>query len=254
MSGHSKWAQIKRKKAVIDAKRGAVFAKMAKEIMVAAKLGGSDPSSNFRLRFAIEKAKANLVPQNNIQRAIEKGAGTGGESSNIEEIVYEGYGPGGSAILIQCTTDNRNRTVGDIRSYFTKYNGKLAEFGAVSWMFIKRGEIKIPKSCFKSQDEAFEVAVESGAEDLDFTDEDYALFITKTEDLEKVQKTLLEKNYKILETQISYSPKENFDISDVEIGKNLIKLLNCIEDHDDVQNVYSNFHISEEILSQINLQ
>src|SRR3989338_8076496 len=169
MSGHYKWAQIKRKKAVTDAKRGAVFSKIAKEIMVASRLGGPDIASNFRLRFAIEKAKENLLPQVNIQRAIEKGAGIGDDKSQIEDIMYEGYGPGGAAILIQCTTDNKNRTVADLRSYFTKYHGKLAESGSVSWMFAKRGEIKIPSSSFKSQDEIYELAIEAGAHDIDFS-------------------------------------------------------------------------------------
>lgn len=251
MSGHSKWAQIKRKKAVIDAKRGNTFAKIAKEIMVAAKLGGGDPSANFRLRFAIEKAKANSVPQNNIQRAIEKGSGAGSDSSTIEEIIYEGYGPGGAAILVQCTTDNRNRSVGDIRSYFTKYNGKLAESGAVGWMFTKRGEIKISKSTFKNQDEAFELALEIGAEDIDSSDEEYALIITSPENLEKVQKNILAKKIKVEETQIVFSAKEHIEINDPNIAKSLVRLLEVIEEHDDVQNVFSNFNISEEILNKI---
>ena len=251
MSGHSKWAQIKRKKAVTDAKRGAIFAKIAKEITVASRLGGPDPISNFRLRFAIEKAKANLVPQNNIQRAIEKGAGSSEGSSKIEEIIYEGYGPGGTAILILCTTDNKNRTVADLRNYFTKYHGKLAESGAVSWMFVKRGEIKISASSFKNQDEIYELAIEAGAEDIDFSDKDCALIITKPEELEKVQKNILTKNIKPTETQISYSPKEHIEISDEEAAKNIVKLLELIEDHDDVQCVYSNFNIKDEILSKI---
>ena len=251
MSGHSKWAQIKRKKAVTDAKRGAVFSKIAKEIMVAAKLGGGDPNINFRLRFAIDKAKANLVPQNNIQRAIEKGSGHGAEGSNIEEIIYEGYGPGGAAILILCTTDNRNRTVSDLRSYFTKYHGKMAEAGAVGWMFTKRGEIKISKSSFKNQDEAYELAVEAGAEDIDFSDEEYDVIITKPDELEKVQKNIIAKGIKPAETQISYHPKEHIEINEAEAAKNLVKLLEMIEDHDDVQNVYSNFDFKEEVLNAI---
>ena len=250
MSGHSKWAQIKRKKAVTDAKRGAVFSKIAKEIMVAAKLGGPDPQANFRLRFAIEKAKTNLVPQNNIQRAIEKGSGHGLEGS-IEEIIYEGYGPGGAAILIHCTTDNRNRTVADLRSYFSKYHGKMAETGAVGWMFIKRGEIKISNSSFKNQDEIYELGVEAGAEDIDFSDEEYAVIIAKPEELEKVQRNILAKNIKPVETQISYSPKEHIEITDAEIAKNILKLLEAIEEHDDVQNVYSNFDIQEEVLNAV---
>ena len=248
MSGHSKWAQIKRKKAVTDAKRGAIFSKIAKEIMVAARLGGPDPASNFRLRFAIEKAKENLLPQINIQRAVEKGSGTGDDKSQIEDIIYEGYGPGGAAILIQCTTDNKNRTVADLRSYFTKYHGKLAEFGAVSWMFARRGEIKISASSFKNQDEIYELAIEAGAEDIDFSGDDYAIIITKPDELEKIQNNILAKNIKPSETQISYNPKEHLEISDIEQAKNIVKLLEAIEEHDDVQNVFSNFDIKEEIL------
>ncbi len=251
MSGHSKWAQIKRKKAVTDAKRGAVFSKIAKEIMVAAKLGGADPVSNFRLRFAIEKAKANLVPQNNIQRAIEKGSGTGNEDYKIEEIIYEGYGPGGIALLVQCTTDNKNRTVADLRSYFTKYNGKLGETGSVSWMFTKRGEIKIKRSSLKDQNEIYELAVETGAEDIDISDDTYALIITKPEELEKVQKKITAKNIIAEETRISYAPKEYIEITDPETGRSIIKLLDLIEEHDDVQNIFSNFDIKEEVLSGI---
>ena len=248
MSGHSKWAQIKRKKAVTDAKKGAVFSKIAKEIMVAAKLGGPDPQANFRLRFAIEKAKENLVPQNNIQRAIEKGAGIGQDDYRIEEIMYEGYGPGGAAILIQATTDNKNRTVSDLRSYFTKYHGKLAESGAVSWMFKKHGEIKIPKSAFNKEDEIYEIAIEAGAEDIDFSDDSCAIIITMTEELEKVQKNILKKNIKTGEAQISYSAKEHIEITDKENVENLIKLMEAIEEHDDVQNVFSNFDIKTELI------
>ena len=248
MSGHSKWSQIKRKKAVTDAKRGAVFSKISKEIMVAARLGGADPIHNFRLRFAIEKAKTNLMPQNNIQRAIEKGAGLDA-AEKIEEIIYEGYGPGGAAILILCTTDNRNRTVADLRSYFSKYHGKFAESGAVGWMFIKRGEIKISKSSFKNQDQIYELAIEAGAEDIDFADEECAVIITKPEELEKVQKNILAKSIKPIETQLSYHAKEHIEITDPDSAKNIVKLLEAIEEHDDVQEVYSNFDIKEEILN-----
>ncbi len=251
MSGHSKWAQIKRKKAVIDAKRGNTFAKMAKEIIVAAKLGGPDPQANFRLRFAIEKAKANLVPANNIQRAIEKGSGQDSEGSHIEEITYEGYGAGGVAIMIQCATDNRNRTVGDIRSYFTKCKGKLGETNSVSWMFIKRGEIKVNKSNFKSQDEALEFILEIGADDVEYLENEFAMIITTVEDLEKVQEFVSKKKITILETQISYHPKEIIQINDLDTAKEIVKLIDLIENHDDVQNVFSNFEISQEMFDKI---
>ena len=244
MSGHSKWAQIKRKKAVTDAKRGAVFAKIAKEIMVAARLGGPDPDHNFRLRFAIEKAKANSVPANNIQRAIDKGAGKGDGSSTIEEIIYEGYGPGGTGILIQCTTDNRNRTVADLRSFFTKFHGKLAESGAVSWMFTQCGEIKIPVSLVKSQEELYELAIEAGAKDIDFSDSESPAIITEPNELEKVHKNIAKKKIESNDIQISFRPKEHIEINNPDIAKSLINLMEAIEDHDDVQSVFSNFDIT----------
>ena len=242
MSGHSKWSQIKRKKAVTDAKRGAVFSKIAKEIMVAARLGGPDPDHNFRLRFAIEKAKINSVPANNIQRAIDKGSGKG-DSSQIEEIIYEGYGPGGAGILIQCTTDNKNRTVADLRSFFTKFHGKLAESGAVSWMFTQCGEIKISANSIKSQDELYELAIEAGAKDIDFSDSESPVIITEPNELEKVQKNISAKKIQPSEIQISFRTKEHAEISDPDLAKNLINLMEAIEDHDDVQNVFSNFDI-----------
>lgn len=253
MSGHSKWAQIKRKKAVTDAKKGAIFSKIAKEIMVASKLGGPDPQANFRLRFAIEKAKANLLPQQNIQRAIEKGAGLGQDNVNIEEVMYEGYGPGGAAILILCTTDNRNRTVSDIRNCFTKYHGKLAETGSVSWMFNKQGEIKILRSSFNTEDEIYELAINAGASNLDFSGNEFAIIVTKPDELEKVQKNILSRKIKVEDPQIVYSPKEHIEITDVEIAKSLIGLLEVLEEHDDVQNVYSNFDVQDEILNMVNM-
>lgn len=252
MSGHSKWAQIKRKKAVTDAKRGAVFSKIAKEIMVAARLGGGDPEHNFRLRFAIEKAKANLVPANNIQRAIEKGTGkSSGEGSNIEEIIYEGYGPGGAGILILCTTDNKNRTVADLRSYFTKGGGKFAESGAVSWMFDKCGEVKIPAGTFKNQEELYEIAINAGAIDIDFTENEDPIIITKPDELEKVQTNIASKKIPVKEVQIAYRAKEHIEISDPEIAKSLLSLMETIEEHDDIQNVFSNFNIADEVLKEI---
>ena len=250
MSGHSKWAQIKRKKAVTDAKRGAVFAKIAKEIMVAARLGGPDPDHNFRLRFAIEKAKANLVPANNIQRAVEKGSGQASGEGNIEEIIYEGYGPGGIGVMVLCTTDNKNRTVQDLRSYFTKCGGKLAESGAVSWMFSKCGEIKLPANLSKSQEKLYELAINAGAVDIDLADNTNPTIITKPEELEKVQKNITAHNIKIEEVQMTFRPKEHVEITDPDTATNLISLMEAIEEHDDVQNVFSNFDIKEGILTE----
>lgn len=247
MSGHSKWAQIKRKKAVTDAKKGATFSKIAKEIMVATRLGGPDPQHNFRLRFVIEKAKANLVPQSNIERAIEKASGKGLDLQTIEEVIYEGYGPGGAAILVLCTTDNKKRTVADIRSCFTKFGGKLAEAGAVSWMFSQCGEIKIPASTVKSQDDLYELAINAGAIDIDFSDEENPIIITKPNELELVQKNMQAKNIKPQGVQITYRPKEHIEITDENIAKSLISLMEALEDHDDVQDVFSNFDLKSDI-------
>lgn len=246
MSGHSKWAQIKRKKAATDAKKGAVFSKIAKEIMVASRLGGPDPNHNFRLRFAIEKAKANHLPQENIQRAIENGAGIGKEQTKIEEVIYEGYGPGKIAILIICTTDNKNRTVSELRTILARHNGKLAEAGAVSWAFTKRGEIKI-----ESQDKLYELAIESGADDIEFSAKEYATIITKPDEVEKVQKFILTKNIKPLETSIVYHPKEFIEITNAENALNIIRLIEELEAQDDVQEVFSNFDIKDEVLAKI---
>lgn len=249
MSGHSKWAKIKRKKAVTDSKRGANFSKISKEIIVAAKLGGPDPGANYRLRFAIDKAKAVGFPAANIERAIEKGSGSGKDSDSIEEIIYEGYGPGGAAILVLATTDNKNRTVQDIRSYFSKYDGNLAQAGAVAWMFDKCGEIKVSS---KSQDEAYELAIEAGAEDVEFSEEDNsALILTKSEELEKVQKNLVSKGIQNEDSRLTYRPKETLKITDAEQASKLIKLLDIIEEHDDVQNIFSNFDIDDEVLQTI---
>ena len=173
MSGHSKWANIKRQKAVVDSKKGVVYAKMSREIIVAAKLGGGDPAGNFRLRTAIDRAKAEGVPNDNIHRAIEKGSG-GGNADSFEELVYEGYGPGGVALLVKCTTDNRNRTAGDVRLFFSKYGGNLGESGCVNWMFKEQGEVYIKKAAKFDEEALLETALEAGAEDLDVSDGDEA--------------------------------------------------------------------------------
>src|ERR1700722_17224640 len=171
MSGHSKWANIKRQKAVVDAKKGAIYARMSREIIVAARFGGGDPGSNFRLRQAIDRAKAEGVPNDNIQRAIEKGAG-GGAADNFEELTYEGYGPGGVAVMVRCATDNRNRTAGAIRSYFSKYGGNLGETGCVGWNFQERGEVTVEKTAALNEDDLLGAAVDAGADDLDTSGEE----------------------------------------------------------------------------------
>jgi YebC/PmpR family DNA-binding regulatory protein len=248
MSGHSKWANIKHKKAKVDAQKGAVFAKYAREIMVAAKTGGIDPDANFRLRTAIEKAKAEGLPNDNIKRALDKAAGSG-VSDNFEDISYEGYGPGGVAILIQAMTDNRNRTAGDIRSYFNKYSGNLGETGCVGWMFKEEGVISVDKKGV-DQDKLFDDAINVGAEDF-IADEDEYRIITTPDTIQQVAEQVEKAGYKLTNVEIARNPQNTVPVDDPEIAKQLIRLLDSIECHDDVQNVYSNFEMDDSLLEAI---
>ncbi len=248
MSGHSKWANIKHKKAKVDAQKGAAFTKFSREIMMAAKEGGPDPSINFRLRTAIDKAKAAGLPNDNITRAIDKATG-GSEGTNLESITYEGYGAGGVAVLIETLTDNRNRTAGDIRSYFNKYNGNLGETGCVNWMFKEEGSISIAKQNI-DQDEIFESAINAGAEDFVSDEDDYRI-ITTPESLQAVAEELEKAGFKIENAEVTKTPLNTVNIEDEEIAKNLLKLLDNIENHDDVQNVYANFEIDEDLLEKL---
>ena len=247
MSGHSKWATIKRTKAVVDAKRGVVYAKMAREIIVAAKLGGPDPTGNFRLRTAIERAKAEGVPNDNIERAIEKGAGTGGADS-VEELTYEGYGPGGVAVLVKCATDNRNRTAGDIRSYFSKYGGNLGDTGCVNWMFKERGELHIDKESNYDEDALLLAASDAGADDLLTDEAEEALVICAPDKLEKVKEAVEKSGHKIISAQVIMSPLSTVSVQEADIAKQLLKLLDVLENHDDVQHVFANFDMDEKLM------
>jgi YebC/PmpR family DNA-binding regulatory protein len=244
MSGHSKWATIKRQKAVVDAKRGVVYAKIAREIIVAASIGGADPAGNFRLRQAIERAKAEGVPNDNIQRAIEKGAGSG-SSDHMEELTYEGYGPGGVAVMVRCATDNRNRTAGDVRSYFSKYGGNLGETGCVGWMFKERGQIVIAKTTDVKEDDLMMAALDAGAEDLDSSDDESFIVYCPPLQLEQVQDGLKNAGYKITAAQASMDPISTVEVRDADNAKKLLRLLDTLENHDDVQNVYANFDMDD---------
>lgn len=248
MAGHSKWAKIKRQKAVVDVKRGAVYAKMAREIIVATKLGGPDPGANFRLRQAIERAKAEGVPNNNIDRAIEKGSGAGG-ADNFEELAYEGYGPGGIAILVKCTTDNRNRTAGDIRSYFSKYGGNLGETGCVAWMFTERGEIVVPRGKSFDEETLLLSASDAGADDL-ITEEDQVTIICPPENLEAVSRAVVESGHEVSGSEVTMSPANSVEVTDADSAKLLLKLLDALESHDDVQNVYANFDMDPDWIAE----
>lgn len=247
MSGHSKWATIKRKKAKVDSARAVVFQKYSRELMVSARLGGADAAANFRLRTAIDRAKAAGLPADNIKRAIEKGAGMG-SGENFEELTYEGYAAGGVAVFIEVMTDNRNRTAGDIRSYFTKFNGNLGENGCVGWMFKPVGFVCFDKST--DFEKLFETAVELGANDIQEEDEEYKV-ITSVEDFQKVVEGLEKEGFKNSNAELTRVPENNIEITDEKTASQILKLLEKIEEHDDVQNVYSNFDISEDILQKL---
>jgi YebC/PmpR family DNA-binding regulatory protein len=248
MSGHSKWSTIKRKKGAIDAKRGKVFTRLIKEITVAARQGGGDPEGNPRLRSAIGTAKAENMPKDNIARAIKKGTGEiAGEV--YDEIMYEGYGPGGIAILVECLTDNRNRTVADVRHYFAKNNGNLGESGCVAYMFDKKGLILVDKSGVE-EEVLMDTALEAGAEDVVEEESEYQI-LTAPEDFEDVRSALEESGVTFLDASISMMPQNTVEVVDEKIARSLMKLMESLEDHDDVQNVYANFDIDDDLMEQL---
>ena len=246
MSGHSKWATIKRKKAAIDAKRGKMFTRLIKEITIAAREGGGDPNGNPRLRLAIDNAKAANMPQDNIERAIKKATGEL-EGVTFHELTYEGYAPAGIAVLVEVATDNKNRTVAEVRHAFTKPGGSLGENGSVAWMFDRKGIITLPKQD-KSEDEIMEIILEAGADDLQ-TEEDYFEIQTSIETFEPVRKTLVEKNINIENASLQWIAKNSVSVSGEDAEK-VMKLIEALEDLDDVQNVYSNADFDEETISK----
>ncbi|MEL1135082.1 YebC/PmpR family DNA-binding transcriptional regulator [Desulfitobacterium sp. THU1] len=246
MSGHSKWANIKHKKAKADAQKGKAFTKLGRELIVAARSGGGDPNNNFRLKIAIDNAKAANMPNDNIQRAIQKGAG-GGEGENYEELRYEGYGPGGVAIMVDIMTDNRNRTAGEVRHIFSKHGGNLGETGCVNWMFDEKGQLTIPKEDLQfDEDELMLVALEAGAEDLQQDDESFIIY-TAPDDLENLRQALLDQGIIIEEAKTNQVPQNTIEIADVEQAKKLVRMMELLEDHDDSQGVYANFELADSI-------
>ena len=218
--------------------------------MVAARLGGADPAGNFRLRTAIEKAKAAGLPNDNIKRAIEKGAGAG-SSENYEELVYEGYAPGGVAVVVETMTDNRNRTAGDIRSYFTKYNGNLGTTGAVSWMFDQRGQLIFDKETV-DHDKLFDAAINLDAEDIVEDDDTYTV-LTSVENFQKVVEGLEAEGFKPQTAEFTRIPQNTVPVTDEKTAQQIMKLLDKLEEHDDVQNVYMNFDIPDEIMEKLDV-
>ena len=250
MSGHSKWATIKRKKAAIDAARGVAFQKFSREIIVAARLGGGDLAGNFRLRTAVDRAKAAGLPNDNIKRAIEKGSGAGG-ADNVEELTYEGYGAGGTAIFIEAMTDNRNRTAGDIRSYFSKFNGNLGETGCVGWMFKQVGVIEFDKE-ITDFDKLFEASIEANAQDVVEEDDVYKVYTTPA-DFQTCVETLEANGFKGTSAQLTRIPENLIEVTDEKTATNILRLMEKLEEHDDIQNVYSNFDISDELMEKIDI-
>lgn len=247
MSGHSKWSTIKHKKAAQDAKRGAMFTKVIKELTVAARMGGGDVDMNPRLRTAVLKAKAVNMPQDTMQRAIMKGTGEL-PGVNYEEITYEGYGPGGVAMIVTVLTDNRNRTVAEIRKIFSKNGGNLGESGCVAWMFQKKGLIVVDKDKV-DEDELFDIALEAGAEDVRPADAMYEV-ITSVEDFEPVKQGITTKGIEPSSSEVSLLPQTTVRLEGSQ-ARQLLKLMDELEEHDDVQNVYANFDIPDEVMAEV---
>lgn len=247
MSGHSKWATIKRAKGANDAKRGQLFTKLAREITVAARSGLPDPDANVRLRLAIQKARAENMPKENIDRAIERAVGAA-SGENFDEIYYEGYGPAGVALIVYAMTDNRNRTASDVRAAFTRGGGNLGESGSVSWMFDNVGQIVVPVGS-SDPDELSLIAIDAGAVDVVAEDEIVEVF-TEVSDLHKVQETLTGAGLTIESAQLMMKPKTLVDVSTDDALK-AIRLIERLDDLDDVQTVYSNLNVTEDVLAQV---
>ncbi|WP_421875017.1 YebC/PmpR family DNA-binding transcriptional regulator [Pacificispira sp.] len=247
MAGHSKFKNIMHRKGAQDKKRAQLFAKLGKEIMVAAKMGGGDPDSNSRLRLAIQTARAQSMPKDNIERAIQKGAG-GGDGTDYEEIRYEGYGPAGVAIIVDVLTDNRNRSAADIRSIFNKGGGNMGETGSVSFMFDRVGQVVL-KGDAADAETVFEAALEAGAEDV-VSSEDAHEIICAAEDLSEVSQALEERFGEPDESKLVWKP-QNLTPVDGDAAESLLRLLDNLDDNDDVQNVYANYDISDEVMEKI---
>src|SRR4051794_21397110 len=249
MSGHSKWSTIKRAKGVTDAKRGALFTKVAREISVAARQGGGDPDANYRLRLAVEKARSVNMPSDNIKRTIDKATG-GGDAEQYEEIVYEGYGPGGVAVLVEAQTDNRNRTAAEVRSMFAKSGGQLAGSGAVAWQFEPRGLITVTRGTGVDPDEVALAAIDAGAEDVD-TDDDEAIEVyTAPAELEAIRQALEAGGVPVESAEATMIAKQTVEL-DASKARQALRLVELLEDLDDVSRVTANFDIPEEIFAEV---
>src|SRR5579859_191100 len=250
MSGHSKWAQIRRSKGVNDARRGQLFTRLGREIVVAVREGGSgDPDANFRLRMAVQHARAANMPMDNIERTIKRAMG-GSEGSSLEEITYEGYGPAGTAILVQTLTENRNRTVAEVRNAFNRNGGNMGENGCVDWLFENKGVIEVELQAHDPDELSLE-AIDLGADDVEPVgpDDEYITIYTDPSDVENVHKALEEKKYNVLKSESALMAKTRVDITEEKVAHQIIRLIERLEDLDDVQNVYTNADFPEEFAS-----
>ena len=245
MSGHSKWANIKHKKGKMDAVRGKVTTKIGREITVAVRMGGSDPTGNMKLKLALAKAKANNVPKDNIQRAIQKGLGAV-DGNNYEEMIYEGYGPAGSAVMIEVMTDNRNRTAADVRHIFSKNGGNLGETGCVGWMFNKKCIFVVEKENFDNEEELMMLALDAGADDFKVEDDVFEI-IGAPEEFDKIQQMLDDHKIEASVAEISMIPDNTIKLEGTDATK-MLRMIEALEDHDDVQEVYANYDIDDELL------
>lgn len=251
MAGHSKWANIKHRKGAADAKRSKVFTKLIKEITVASRMGGGDADANPRLRLAIDKARAQSMPKDNIERAIKRGTGEL-DGVDIEEISYEGYAASGVAVIVDCTTDNRNRTVADVRNIFSKKGGNVGENGSVSWMFEKKGIIRIEANT-TSEEDLFEKAIEAGAEDV-VQEDDFFVVTTGFEDFHLVSEALTKQEVQVAESGIEKVAKNTVKVEDLESAQKILALIEDLEDNDDVQNVWANFDMDDSLLEKLSAE
>ena len=249
MSGHSKWSSIKHKKGAADAKRGKLFSKLTLAIIVAAKEGGPDPGGNLALQNAVEKAKANSMPKDNIDRAIAKGAGTDADAAAYETVIYEGYGPAGVAVIVEALTDNRNRTAGDVRHTFAKNDGNLGTSGAVAWLFERRGVVLVPADG-ADEDELTLAAAEGGADDVSLDGSSYEV-LSAAEQLATVREAVAAAGFEIESAELTMLPKTTVAVEDENEAKKILRLIDQLEDNDDVQEVYANFDIPERVLESV---
>ena len=249
MSGHSKWSSIKHKKGAADAKRGQLFSKLSRAIIVAAKEGGADPTGNLALQNAIEKARSYSMPKDNIERAIAKGSGTDAEAAAFETVVYEGYGPEGVAVLVEALTDNRNRTASEVRHAFTKHGGNLGTTGAVAWQFERRGVVLVSASA-ADEEELVTAAAEGGADDVELDGSSFVV-TSAPESLSAVRQALEGGGFTIESVELSMVPKTTVAVSDESVARRIVKLVEGLEDTEDVQDVYANFDIPEAVLEAV---